>query len=518
MPVLADPAYVRQARAYLALRPHWQADLCAYVVQRFGVQPTWQQTAILQAIAPPGAKVSVRSGHGIGKTTAAAWTVLWHLETHDYAKVPCTAPSSHQLRDILWGELSKWRRIADEVSAQRGDHPGLYLSVLFSLTQDRLVDPGAPDWGAFGRTARKENPEALQGFHGDHLLYVVDEASGVEEAIFEAAEGSLTAASARVLLLGNPLRNVGTFAASHRHNRGEYTALHFRSQDSPLVDPGYRERLARRWGAESNVVKVRADGEFPHQEDDVLISLELTEPCLTRERLPGLGPRRLGVDVARYGSDRTVLVLRQGARVDEIQAYAKQDTMTTCGRVVDKARAWAVDEIDVDVIGVGAGLFDRLMELRRAGELRCQVVGVDVATAAPPKKVADEAQGRRLRDWLWLEMARWLRDEAPVFAAGDPQANQDLAGELASVTFGLDSHGHLVVEDKDSMRTRLGHSPDIADALSCTFAPAAGLPTDFSLAPALQGMQKQPPPGARMAWSRPRLGNRRWAEDEEEEY
>ena len=110
MPAQLDAAYVRQAKAYLALRPHWRADPVAYVLQRFGVEPTWQQTQILQAIAPPGAKVSVRSGHGIGKTTAAAWAVLWHLETHDYAKVPCTAPSSHQLRDILWTELSKWRR------------------------------------------------------------------------------------------------------------------------------------------------------------------------------------------------------------------------------------------------------------------------------------------------------------------------------------------------------------------------------------------------------------------------
>src|SRR4029453_17526749 len=99
MPTLTDPTYLRQGRAYLKLRRHWRRDPVAYVAQRFGAQPTWQQVQILQAIAPPGPKVSIRSGHGIGKTTAAAWGVLWHLETHDFAKVPCTAPSSHQLRD-----------------------------------------------------------------------------------------------------------------------------------------------------------------------------------------------------------------------------------------------------------------------------------------------------------------------------------------------------------------------------------------------------------------------------------
>ena len=126
------------------------------------------------------------------------------------------------------------------------------------------MDPGAPDWGAFGRTARKENPEALQGFHAQHLLYVVDEASGVEEAIYEAAEGALTPApGARACCWAIPPRNSGHLCGLAPHNRGDYTALHFRAQDSPLVDPGYRDRLVRKWGEDSNVVRVRCDGEFP---------------------------------------------------------------------------------------------------------------------------------------------------------------------------------------------------------------------------------------------------------------
>jgi hypothetical protein len=375
------------------------------------------------------------------------------------------------------------------VATPQGDHPALYLSQLFHWTQDRLVDMGAPDWGAFGRTARKENPEALQGFHATHLLYVIDEASGVAEEIFESSEGALSTPGSRVLLLSNATRTSGTFHASHHKDRGSYTALHFRSQDSPLVDAGYRPRLVRKWGEQSNVVRVRCDGEFPRQEDDVLISLELTEPCLTRERITGVGKRRLGVDVARSGADRTALVLRHGAMVEHIQCYGRQDTMATVGRIVGKARAWQADEIDVDVIGLGAGFYDRLVELRRERKLTCEVVAVNVATKAPPKAVADDAQGRLLRDWLWLEMARWLREDAPIFAADDPQAKEDLAGELASVTIGLDSNGHLVVEDKDRMRTQLGHSPDIADALSCTFAPGSMLPT-ISLAPTLDLRQR----------------------------
>ena len=170
MPTLADPAYVAQSTAYLALRKRWRASPVRYVQQRFGIDPTPQQATILNALAPSGAKVSVRSGHGIGKSACAAWAIPWHLETYAYSKVPCTAPTAQQMWDILWGELSKWRRHADEQSARRGDHPDLSLSHLFHLTQDRLYDLDAPEWAATARTARKESPEALQGFHAKHLL------------------------------------------------------------------------------------------------------------------------------------------------------------------------------------------------------------------------------------------------------------------------------------------------------------------------------------------------------------
>lgn len=461
-----------QLDMYMELRARWRTNPAVYVQQRFGIPPTFQQIQILEAITPPGAKVSVRSGHGIGKSTVAAWSILWVLETMDYSKVPCTAPSSHQLKDILWGELSKWRRRADLLSTEHGFPQKYWLTRLFKLVNDSLYDPGAKEWGAFARTARKENPEALQGFHAETLLYVIDEASGVPEEIYEAAEGALSTAGARVLLLGNPTRTSGSFYNSHHKDRGNYTALHFRSEDSPLVDPSYRPNLIRKWGEGSNVVRVRADGLFPRQEDDILISLELTEPCLTRERREGGGLRKLGVDVARYGSDRTVLVVRHGSIVDQIRVFARQDTMETVGCILRVLEPWKVDEIDVDVVGLGAGVYDRLAELKRQGLITCTVVPVNVAEKAPPVRHPADAKPRLLRDYLWLEVAQWLRDSQPVFCAEDQGACEDLAGELASVGYSMDSYGQLVVEDKDHMRKRLGHSPDLADGLCTTFAPS----------------------------------------------
>jgi hypothetical protein len=173
----------------------------------------------------------------------------------------------------------------------------------------------------------------------------------------------------------------------------------------------------------------------------------------------------------RFGSDRTALVLRQGSLVEHLAVYAKLDTMATVGHIVSAAATWEVDTITVDTVGLGAGIYDRLAEVRRDERLPWTLVAVDVSKAAPsPRK--GEARPRLLRDWLWIEVARWLGEEHPVFAgrtAAERQACEDLAGELASVTYGLDSQGRLVVEDKDSMRKRLGHSPDLADALGCTF-------------------------------------------------
>jgi phage terminase large subunit len=476
----------QQIDAYLRLRPRWHADPCLYAIHRFGITPTWQQHRILANLIPDGAKVSVRSGHGIGKSTSAAIALLWFLETRDYAKIPCTAPTSHQLRDILWSEVARCLRRADQVSAQRGDIPRLWLSTLFRLTQDRIYDVAAPnEWCAVARTARKENPEALQGFHagdvtisddgrqsvqeGDgKLLFILDEASGIPDAVYEAAEGALNSLGARVLMLGNPTRNTGFFAASHKDVRGDYTALHFRSQDSPLGDPDYRARLVRKWGEGSNIVRVRADGDFPKQDDDVLIALEWTELALARAPTRTLMlPRRLGVDVARYGDDRTALVLRQGNELLHLRIYAKQDTMQTVGVVMQAIREWQVDEVYVDVIGVGAGVFDRLKELDPSGVI---LTAVNVAESSPERHADSDAQGKTLRDYLWLELAQWFRDEEPCLAGGDALA-EDLAGELASVKSRLDSSGRIVVESKDEMKKRLGRSPDLSDALGCTFAP-----------------------------------------------
>ena len=510
MPAKTATAAIEKLREdYLTLRQHWALEPEWYCRRRLGLNPTVQQRRILKAIAGEGARVSVRSGHGIGKTGILAATILWFLETRDYAKVPCTAPTASQLFSALWGELGKWMRKADMLSRRRGIPSPFWLSRLFRLTHNRLADVGSPlEWYAIARTARKEQGEALQGFHATgididadgervdtasngKILVVVDEASGVPDEIFEVLEGILASPGARLLMASNATRLQGHFYHSHTRGRGFYTTLHFSSQNSPLVSPGYRQTLVDKFGENSSVVRVRADGEFPIQDEETLIPLPIAEEAICRQ--PGgerQGIRRLGVDPARAG--RTAMVLRQGTHVPHSETYTGQNTMATVGHVLHCITAWEADEVYVDVIGIGAGVFDRLQEItvhdnaldetvrtymHKRGWHTFPVYAVNVSKDAP-KREKGKLQARKLRDYLWLEMADWLREETPALTSAH---KEDLAGELATPKYQLDSSGRIVIESKDSMRERLlkaeaVSSPDLADALGLTFAPAPKRP------------------------------------------
>ena len=486
-------------QAYRNLREEWREKPVAYAKHRLGLVATHQQRDLLNAIREPGSKVTARSGHGTGKSAALAVAIWWKLECFDFSKVPCTAPSAVQLRDILWAEIAKWYRHSLDVSRAYGMPQRYWLSSLFEITQDKISARGAPkEWFAVARTARPEQPDALQGFHASditisedgraivveeatkdthkgQIMFVVEEAGGVHDKIFEVAEGALSSPNASLLMGGNPTRSTGYFAASHRHNRGEFTTLHFRSSDSPLVAPDYRPGLVRKFGEDSNVVRVRADGEFPRADDDTLIPLDQVEAAIERPRADDREPgdRRLGVDIARYGDDRTVFILRDGPNVERIHIEAKIDTMRCVGIITNLIRKWDADSVHLDISGgLGAGPYDRLRELKRQGKMRegVMLLGVNVAEKAPHRSnLQTEHQPYRLRDYLWLEMSDWMASGEGSFADISRDTAEDLAGELCSVRYSLDSAGRLVIESKDMMKRRGLRSCDLADALGTTF-------------------------------------------------
>ncbi len=286
----------------MALLARYRDDPEVFVREALGVTPTPQQMMALAAIKVPGAHVSIRSGHETGKSGLLAWLILWYLCTHSECKVPCTAPTSHQLNDVLWSELAKWHsRLKEPFRSQ------------IEINKDRACVKGAEKVEfAVPRTARKENPEALQGFHGVNLLFILDEASGIPDEIFQVAEGALSSRGSRVIMASNPTRTDGFFYDSHHKNRRFWTTLHFSSLDSPLPSPDYGRTMGEKYGEGSNIYQVRVLGEFPTQEADQFIPLGLIEAAVARDGSNGAGPAVWGVDPAYLGGDETVLVKRVG--------------------------------------------------------------------------------------------------------------------------------------------------------------------------------------------------------------
>ena len=444
-----DNARLQSQAAQTLLR--WRQNPQIYVREVLKVEKieVWQLNAMRQIVAHD--HVSIRSGHGVGKTAFEAWMILWYTSTHFPCKVPCTAPTSHQLEDILWAELAVWRR-----------KMGMQLSELFEVTRDRMYLKLAPDeCYAVAQTARKENPDALQGFHSENLMFVVDEASGVPNEIFQPLEGALSTPGAKSLMCGNPTRVQGYFYDSHHKNRSQFHCIRVSCEESSRVHPNYINKMRTQYGEESNVYRVRVLGEFPLEAADVLIPLSLVESAIDREVAPTPVKTIWGLDPARYGQCLTALAKRKGnTLLEPVMTWGNVSLMVTVGRVVQEYENTPKDErpyeIIVDVCGLGAGVVDRLYELG------LPVVGVN-AGEAPPR--GDAHRLSRMRDWLWWKGREWF-EKRDVSIADD----QFLVGELTDVHYTLTSTGKIVVESKKDMLDRGVPSPDRADALLLTFA------------------------------------------------
>jgi hypothetical protein len=276
----------------------WRAGGPALFAQEaLGADPTPQQWEGSKALVERR-RVSVRSGHGTGKSTFEAWCILWFLACYFPAKVPCTAPTSHQLDDVLWAEIAKWhRKLKERLPA---------LADKFDWTAERYFLKEAPDESfAVPRTSRPEQPEALQGFHSDNLLFLIDEASGIPEMVFQVAEGALSTEGTFVFMAGNPTRMEGYFHASHHRQRAMWAALHWNGEDSPLVSKSHVDEMRRKYGEESAIYRIRVRGDFAGNPDGV-IPLSIIEGAVGRAVKP-FGAEVWGVDVARFGDDRSAL-------------------------------------------------------------------------------------------------------------------------------------------------------------------------------------------------------------------
>lgn len=395
-------------------------------------------------------RFSVRAGHGVGKSTIEAWLILWFVLFHRNLKVPVTANSQDQLRDVVWAELARWHRELPP-----------FLKDMIDITAERVVIKADPEAAfAVARTARPERPEALQGFHAETLAFFIEEASGIEDIIFETAGGALSSSDSWVFMFGNPTRTSGYFYRSHHGARDSWRTYHVPCQASSRVDPSYATQIAREYGETSNVYRVRVLGEFPLEEDDSVISLGIVQAAVDRPVQPTNSAIVWGLDVARFGDDATSLCKRQGnAILEPTREWRKLDLMQVCGIISKEYREtppeYAPVSINIDVIGLGAGVVDRLRELGLPAR------GVNVGESP----ASDDGRYMRLRDELWFKARDWFHTRSVRMPRDDA-----LIGELVVPKYKIESSGKIKVESKDEMKKRGEKSPNRADALCLTFA------------------------------------------------
>ena len=423
-------------------------DPVLFVEEMLGAQPFDYQAEFLRALLDER-KMSVKSGHGTGKSTTASWAMLWFMLLRYPCKVVVTAPTSSQLFDAMFAELKRW---INELPKE--------LQQLLNVKSDRVELVSAPAEAFIScRTARAETPEALAGVHSDNVLLIIDEASGVPEQVYEAAAGSMSGHNATTLMLSNPTRSSGTFFESHNRMANSWWTRTWSCKDSPLVSHEFVDEMELRYGPESNAYRVRVLGEFPLSDDNTIIPYHLVEAAQNRDVVVSEDATVVwGLDVARFGSDATALCKRQGPIVTELRSWRGLDLMQTTGRIVAEYEALAPSkrpaEILVDSIGVGSGVVDRLQELG------LPVRGVNVAESP---SMGDTYMN--LRSELWFKCKAWLEDRSCKLPKDD-----QLIAELTAIRYSFTSSGKMKAESKDEMRKRGLGSPDLADALCLTMA------------------------------------------------
>lgn len=451
-------------------------------------KPDTNQREILNSVARYP-MTTVRSGHGIGKSAVESWLAIWFLTTRPYPKIPCTAPTQHQLWDILWAEIAKWLR----------SNPALSKELIW--TKEKVYMRGHPEeWFAVGRTAVK--PDALQGFHADHVLYLIDEASGVRDEIFEPVLGALSTEGAKLLLCGNPTKITGFFYDSFHKSRELYNTIHVDGRDSSRVDQDFVDKITDMFGEDSDVFRVRVAGDFPRALPDSFIPMEWAEKA-SEAKAPTIERAErvdIGVDVARYGDDSSVLSPVLDKRVQEQpEIYHHNDTMELTGKTVQlikkyaRLQPWAAVHVKIDCDGLGVGVYDRLSELKNqiVDEVEAwrsrQYEDADPDDTPPPFSleivechfggeggtVSDEdpIEYQNSTGVMWGAVREALRLQSIKLWPDDKQISQ-----LSNRKYVVNSAGKIELERKEAMKKRGLSSPDMGDALALAlYAPL--LPT-----------------------------------------
>ena len=431
----------------------WKDDPVLFVEETMGIELDVWQKIFLRAIVN-NERVACRSGHGVGKSATISWIIIWFLFTRYPAKIIVTAPKADQLQDVIWSEVAIWRR----------KMPAMFRDNLMIQSDSIYIAGLQKENFAVGRTARKETPEGLQGQHSSNQLAICEEASGIPEGSFDVIEGTMTTAGAKLLLIGNPTRLKGYFFNSFHKDKARFYRMRVSSEKARMVSPKWLEYMRSKYPVKSNTYRVRVMGEFPTEDEAAVIPLWLAEEARYRDvAVTKLYDVIWGLDVARYGDDRSALAKRIGDRQQEpVKSWHGMSITQVADLIVEEYEVTKTLSphllpklINVDVIGLGAGVFDIL------NDRGLPVVGVNVSEAS-----SNKPQYFRLRDQIWFAVREWLETQRVSLCIDD----EELVDELTMPHYEVLDRGMRKVESKKEIKSRGESSPDLADAFVLTFA------------------------------------------------
>ena len=399
---------------------------------------------------------AVASGRGIGKSALVSWLEHWMLSTRIGATIIVSANSESQLRSVTWAEITKWLSMSInshwfEVSATRV-MPAKWLTELV----ERDLKKGTRYWGVEGRLWSAENPDAYAGVHNyDGVMVIFDEASGIDDSIWSVTSGFFTENTPHRfwLAFSNPRRNSGYFYEAFHSKREFWKNRNIDARQVEGTDKNVYEQIIDEYGSDSVQAHVEVYGMFPNASDDQFISVNIVEEAMQREKYKdNTAPIIIGVDPARFGSDSTVIAVRQGRDVIAIKRHKGDDTMETVGRVIEAIEEYQPALVNIDEGGLGAGVVDRLKEQRY------KIKGVNFGNKAKNGMMYGNKRAE-----MWGDMREWLKSAS---IPGDRYLKSDLISPMMKP----DSKGSIFLESKKDMRSRGLASPDAADAIALTFA------------------------------------------------
>ncbi len=431
----------------------WQHKLLEYIRDRLaeGADPA---TVIRDAI-----QTATTSGHGVGKSAVVSIIILWAISTFEDTRGVVTANTETQLKTKTWAELGKWYR--------------LFIGRdLFKLTATAIFSADS----AHERTWRidmvpwsERNTEAFAGLHnkGRRVLLIMDEASAIPDVIWETAEGALTDSDTQILWLvfGNPTQSTGRFRECFGKFSHRWKTFQVDSRTVSITNKDQFEKWIKDYGEDSDFVRVRVRGVFPRVGSMQFIGGDLIDEATRREVSNHVhDPLVIGVDVARFGDDESVIYIRKGRdgrSIDPVRIRGVRggaDTMTVAGKAAELYAQYKADAIFVDGGGVGGGVVDRLRQL--------QVPVWDIQFGSKSDANQLESDGIRYankRAEIWGALKEWLK-------GGCIPDDRQLIEELSGPQYGYNVRNEIQLESKDDMKKRGLSSPDVADALALTFA------------------------------------------------